>query len=94
MRRSFNIFGAASRIDIDEPAACSRCAGSTASATWCRWNSPGDKNVSTRDRVGREALLLFLDEATAGMSIDEARSTMELVDRLNRDLAYRCWSRA
>jgi branched-chain amino acid transport system ATP-binding protein len=30
--------------------------------------------------------LLFLDEPTAGMSIDEAGSTMELVDRLNRDL--------
>ena len=30
--------------------------------------------------------LLFLDEPTAGMSIDEARSTMELVDRLNREL--------
>ncbi len=30
--------------------------------------------------------LLFLDEPTAGMSIEEARSTMELVDRLNREL--------
>jgi ABC-type branched-subunit amino acid transport system ATPase component len=30
--------------------------------------------------------LLFLDEPTAGMSIDEARSTMELVDRLNGEL--------
>jgi len=30
--------------------------------------------------------LLFLDEPTAGMSIDEARSTMELVERLNREL--------
>jgi len=30
--------------------------------------------------------LLFLDEPTAGMSIDEARTTMELVDRLNREL--------
>jgi branched-chain amino acid transport system ATP-binding protein len=30
--------------------------------------------------------LLFLDEPTAGMSIDEARSTMQLVDRLNREL--------
>jgi len=30
--------------------------------------------------------LLLLDEPTAGMSIDEARSTMELVDRLNREL--------
>ncbi|HCX34401.1 MAG TPA: ABC transporter ATP-binding protein, partial [Rhodocyclaceae bacterium] len=29
---------------------------------------------------------LFLDEPTAGMSIEEARSTMELVDRLNREL--------
>jgi len=30
--------------------------------------------------------LLLLDEPTAGMSIDEARSTMELVDCLNREL--------
>jgi len=30
--------------------------------------------------------LLLLDEPTAGMSIDEARSTMELVDRLNLEL--------
>jgi branched-chain amino acid transport system ATP-binding protein len=30
--------------------------------------------------------LLFLDEPTAGMSIEEARSTMDLVDRLNHDL--------
>jgi len=30
--------------------------------------------------------LLLLDEPTAGMSIDEARSTMELVDRLNQEL--------
>jgi branched-chain amino acid transport system ATP-binding protein len=35
--------------------------------------------------AGRPRLLL-LDEPTAGMSIDEARSTMELVDRLNREL--------
>jgi branched-chain amino acid transport system ATP-binding protein len=30
--------------------------------------------------------LLLLDEPTAGMSIEEARSTMQLVDRLNREL--------
>lgn len=30
--------------------------------------------------------LLILDEPTAGMSIEEARSTMQLVDRLNREL--------
>ena len=35
--------------------------------------------------AGRPRLLL-LDEPTAGMSIEEARSTMHLVDRLNREL--------
>jgi branched-chain amino acid transport system ATP-binding protein len=30
--------------------------------------------------------LIFLDEPTAGMSLEETRSTMDLVDRLNAEL--------
>ena len=49
--------------------------------------SQGDKKrLELAIALAGKPRLLLLDEPTAGMSIDEARSTMELVDRLNREL--------
>jgi branched-chain amino acid transport system ATP-binding protein len=49
--------------------------------------SQGDKKrLELAIALAGKPKLLFLDEPTAGMSLDEARQTMELVDRLNREL--------
>jgi branched-chain amino acid transport system ATP-binding protein len=50
--------------------------------------SQGDKKkLELAIALAGQPKLLFLDEPTAGMSRDETQETMELVDRLNRDLA-------
>jgi len=49
--------------------------------------SQGDKKrLELAIAIAGKPRLLLLDEPTAGMSVDEARGTMELVDRLNREL--------
>jgi len=49
--------------------------------------SQGDKKkLELGIALASQPKLLFLDEPTAGMSLDETEQTMELVDRLNREL--------
>ena len=88
MRRSFSIFGAASRIGIEETGRVLALCGLNAKRDLVAGElAQGDKKrLELAIALAGRPRLLFLDEPTAGMSIDEARSTMELVDRLNREL--------
>jgi branched-chain amino acid transport system ATP-binding protein len=88
LRRSFSIFGAASRIGSDETARVLALCGLDAKRDLVAGElAQGDKKrLELAIALAGKPRLLFLDEPTAGMSIEEARGTMELVDRLNRDL--------
>lgn len=88
MRRSFSIFGAARRIGIEETGRVLALCGLEGKRGLVAGElAQGDKKrLELAIALAGKPRLLFLDEPTAGMSIEEARSTMELVDRLNRDL--------
>ena len=88
MGESYNLFGRASRIGI---------AGTEETLALCGLESRRDvvagelaqgekKRLELAIALAGKPKLLFLDEPTAGMSVDEARGTMDLVDRLNREL--------
>lgn len=87
-RQSFNIFGVAARIGIDETARMlALCGLETKRDVIAGELAQGDKKrLELAVALAGKPRLLFLDEPTAGMSVDEARSTMELVDRLNREM--------
>jgi branched-chain amino acid transport system ATP-binding protein len=88
MRESLNLFGAASRVGQDETErALSLCELETKRDLMAGELAQGDKKrLELAIALAGKPRLLFLDEPTAGMSVDEARSTMELVDRLNREM--------
>jgi branched-chain amino acid transport system ATP-binding protein len=88
MRRSFSIFGVASRIGMEETErVLSLCGLGGKRELVAGELAQGDKKrLELAIALAGKPRLLFLDEPTAGMSIEEARSTMELVDRLNREL--------
>jgi branched-chain amino acid transport system ATP-binding protein len=88
MRRSFSIFGVASRIGVDETERTLELCGLEGKRGLVAGElAQGDKKrLELAIALAGKPRLLFLDEPTAGMSIEEARSTMELVDRLNREL--------
>jgi len=88
MRRSFSIFGASSRIGIEETGRVLALCGLEGKRDLVAGElAQGDKKrLELAIALAGKPRLLFLDEPTAGMSIEEARSTMELVDRLNREL--------
>jgi branched-chain amino acid transport system ATP-binding protein len=88
MRRSFDIFGSAARVGIEETARVLELCGLDAKRELVAGElAQGDKKrLELAIALAGKPRLLFLDEPTAGMSIDEARGTMELVDRLNREL--------
>ena len=88
LRRSFSIFGVARRIGSDETDRVLALCGLDAKRDLVAGElAQGDKKrLELAIALAGKPRLLFLDEPTAGMSIDEARSTMELVDRLNREL--------
>ncbi len=88
MRRSFDIFGSAARVGIEETARVLELSGLGAKHGLVAGElAQGDKKrLELAIALAGKPRLLFLDEPTAGMSIDEARGTMELVDRLNREL--------
>ncbi len=88
MRRSFSIFGIAGRIGVEETdRVLSLCGLGSKRDLVAGELAQGDKKrLELAIALAGKPRLLFLDEPTAGMSIEEARSTMELVDRLNREL--------
>jgi branched-chain amino acid transport system ATP-binding protein len=88
MRRSFSIFGIAGRIGVEETdRVLSLCSLGNKRDLVAGELAQGDKKrLELAIALAGKPRLLFLDEPTAGMSIEEARSTMELVDRLNREL--------
>ena len=88
MRRSFSIFGVASRIGVEETERVLALCGLEGKRDLAAGElAQGDKKrLELAIALAGKPRLLFLDEPTAGMSIEEARSTMELVDRLNREL--------
>jgi branched-chain amino acid transport system ATP-binding protein len=88
MRRSFSIFGIAGRIGVEETdRVLSLCGLGSKRGLVAGELAQGDKKrLELAIALAGMPRLLFLDEPTAGMSIEEARSTMELVDRLNREL--------
>ena len=87
MRCSYSIFGAASRTGVPETARVLSLCGLEARRELVAGElAQGDKKrLELAIALAGQPRLLFLDEPTAGMSIDEARGTMELVDRLNRE---------
>ena len=87
MRCSYSIFGAASRTGIGETERVLALCGLEAKRDLIAGElAQGDKKrLELAIALAGKPRLLFLDEPTAGMSIDEARGTMELVDRLNRE---------
>jgi branched-chain amino acid transport system ATP-binding protein len=88
MRRSFDMLGVAARIGTGETGrVLSLCGLESKRELVAGELAQGDKKrLELAIALAGKPRLLFLDEPTAGMSIDEARSTMELVDRLNREL--------
>jgi branched-chain amino acid transport system ATP-binding protein len=88
MRRSFDILGVAGRIGTGETERVLSLCGLEGKRDLVAGElAQGDKKrLELAIALAGKPRLLFLDEPTAGMSIDEARSTMELVDRLNREL--------
>ncbi len=88
MRRSFSIFGVASRIGTKETERVLELCGLESKRDLIAGElAQGDKKrLELAIALAGKPRLLFLDEPTAGMSIEEARSTMELVDSLNREL--------
>lgn len=89
LRQSFNILGAASRTGIGETERVLALCGLEAKRDLIAGEmAQGDKKrLELAIALAGKPRLLFLDEPTAGMSIDEARGTMELVDRLNREFS-------
>ena len=88
MGESYNLFGRASRIGISGTEDILELCGLAAKRDLAAGGlAQGDKKrLELGIALAGKPRLLFLDEPTAGMSVEEARSTMDLVDRLNRDL--------
>ena len=86
---TMNMFGKAEQIGTDETMRVLDLCGMTGEVdTPAGQLSQGDKKkLELAIALAGQPKLLFLDEPTAGMSRDETRETMDLVDRLNRDLA-------
>ncbi|HEY7139063.1 MAG TPA: ABC transporter ATP-binding protein [Methylomirabilota bacterium] len=88
MRATFRLLSSASRLGAEETERMLALCGLAGKRDLVAGElAQGDKKrLELAIALAGRPRLLFLDEPTAGMSIDEARSTMELVDRLNREL--------
>ncbi len=85
---TMNMFSRADRIGIKETREyLSLCGLSGKPDEIAGRLSQGDKKkLELAIALAGKPKLLFLDEPTAGMSLDETEETMNLVDRLNREL--------
>jgi branched-chain amino acid transport system ATP-binding protein len=88
MRATFRLFAPARSLGIEETGRVLELCGMQGRRDLLAGElAQGDKKrLELAIALAGKPRLLFLDEPTAGMSIEEARSTMELVDRLNREL--------
>jgi branched-chain amino acid transport system ATP-binding protein len=88
MGQSLNILGNAARIGAERASeVLALCGLEAQSAVTAGELSQGDKKkLELALALAAKPKLLFLDEPTAGMSLEETRDTMALVDRLNVDL--------
>jgi len=88
MGKSFDIFGRADRIGREEAEyLLSLCGLGERSAVVAGELSQGDKKkLELAIALAGKPKLLLLDEPTAGMSLEETRDTMALVDRFNEEL--------
>ncbi|HET9651831.1 MAG TPA: ATP-binding cassette domain-containing protein, partial [Usitatibacter sp.] len=87
-RQSLNMLSRASRVGAAQTQLALSLCGLEAKRDLVAGElAQGDKKrLELAIALAGKPRLLFLDEPTAGMSVDEARSTMELVGRLNREL--------
>ena len=88
MRATFRLFVPARSLGVEETArVLALCRLESKRDLMAGELAQGDKKrLELAIALAAKPRLLFLDEPTAGMSIEEARSTMALVDRLNREL--------
>jgi len=88
MRATFRLFLPARSLGVEETARVLALCGLESKRDLMAGElAQGDKKrLELAIALAARPRLLFLDEPTAGMSIEEARSTMALVDRLNREL--------
>jgi branched-chain amino acid transport system ATP-binding protein len=87
MGRAFNIFERASQVGIEETERIlALCGLSERRSVMAGELSQGDKKkLELALALAGNPKLLLLDEPTAGMSLEETRETMSLVDRLNEE---------
>lgn len=87
MGKAFDVFGRASRIGMEETGSIlALCGLSEKGAVTAGELSQGDKKkLELALALAGQPKLLLLDEPTAGMSLEETRETMALVDRLNKE---------
>jgi branched-chain amino acid transport system ATP-binding protein len=88
MGQSLNILGSAARVGAERTSEIlALCSLGAQAAVMAGELSQGDKKkLELALALAAKPKLLFLDEPTAGMSLEETRDTMALVDRLNIDL--------
>jgi branched-chain amino acid transport system ATP-binding protein len=87
MKKTFDVFGRADRIGREESEnILALCGLSKMGAITAGELSQGDKKkLELALALSGKPKLLLLDEPTAGMSLEETRETMALVDRLNEE---------
>jgi branched-chain amino acid transport system ATP-binding protein len=88
MGRAFDVMGRADRIGLEEADRIIHLCGLPDKKRVAAGElSQGDKKkLELALALSGKPKLLLLDEPTAGMSLEETRETMALVDRLNQDL--------
>jgi branched-chain amino acid transport system ATP-binding protein len=88
MKKTFDFFSRARNIGIDETnKIINICGMKNKESTIASELSQGDKKkLELALALSGKPTLLLLDEPTAGMSLEETKETMRLIDELNTDL--------